>query len=145
MSDLLLPTLAMMGLTFAIGFFVAFVIKLIAAAADSLDFYSLHQKELLRLRHIKKIRQKVELLIRETPPEEDDFCNDKREDYSHGINREFESYRGYYHGVSPGASNTNILEYYYPQDTKMLYLQKQEEMFQNKNQKHSDKSAHKTR
>lgn len=56
MSDLLLPTLAMMGLTFVIGFFVAFVIKLIASAADSLDFYSLHQKELLRLRRIKKIR-----------------------------------------------------------------------------------------
>lgn len=40
MSDLFLPTLEMMGLTFAIGFFVAFIIKLIASAADSLDFYS---------------------------------------------------------------------------------------------------------
>ena len=29
MSDLFLPTLEMMGLTFAIGFFVAFIIKLI--------------------------------------------------------------------------------------------------------------------
>ena len=43
MSDLFLPTLEMMGLTFAIGFFVAFIIKLIASAADSLDFYSSHQ------------------------------------------------------------------------------------------------------
>lgn len=145
MSDLLLPTLAMMGLTFVIGFFVAFVIKLIASAADSLDFYSLHQKELLRLRHIRKIRQKVELLIREVPPAEDEFCDDKREDYSRGINREFEGYHGYYHGVSPGASNTNIIDYYYPQDTQMLYLQKKEEMLDNKNNKHSDKSAHKIR
>lgn len=56
MSDLFLPTLEMMGLTFAIGFFVAFIIKLIASAADSLDFYSSHQQELLRLRRIKKFR-----------------------------------------------------------------------------------------
>ena len=53
MSDLFLPTLEMMGLTFAIGFFVAFIIKLIASAADSLDFYSSHQQELLRLHRIK--------------------------------------------------------------------------------------------
>ena len=41
MIHLLLSTLAMMGLTFLIGFFVAAVIKLIAYAADSFDFYSL--------------------------------------------------------------------------------------------------------
>lgn len=63
MSDLFLPTLEMMGLTFAIGFFVAFIIKLIASAADSLDFYSSHQQELLRLRRIKKFRQKMELML----------------------------------------------------------------------------------
>lgn len=38
MIHLLLSTLAMMGLTFLIGFFVAAVIKLIAYAADSFDF-----------------------------------------------------------------------------------------------------------
>mgnify|MGYP007065615341 FL=1 len=42
MIHLLLSTLAMMGLTFLIGFFVAAVIKLIAYAADSFDFYSSH-------------------------------------------------------------------------------------------------------
>ena len=50
MIHLLLSTLAMMGLTFLIGFFVAAVIKLIAYAADSFDFYSSHRLELLRLR-----------------------------------------------------------------------------------------------
>ena len=39
MIDLLISTFAMMGLTFLIGFFVAAVIKLIAYAADSFDFY----------------------------------------------------------------------------------------------------------
>ena len=43
MIHLLLSTLAMMGLTFLIGFFVAAVIKLIAHAADSFDFYSSHR------------------------------------------------------------------------------------------------------
>ena len=57
MPGLLLSTLAMMGLTFVIGFFVAGVIKMIAVAADSLDFYSSHHEELLRLRRLKKLRQ----------------------------------------------------------------------------------------
>ena len=48
MIHLLLSTLAMMGLTFLIGFFVAAVIKLIAYAADSFDLsdrYRLKQKK----------------------------------------------------------------------------------------------------
>ena len=40
MLDLLIATLEMMGLTFVIGFFVAFIIKMIAVAANSFDFYS---------------------------------------------------------------------------------------------------------
>ena len=67
MLDLLITTLEMMGLTFVIGFFVAFIIKMIAVAADSFDFYSSHQKELLRLRRLRKLRQKVELMIRDIP------------------------------------------------------------------------------
>ena len=50
----------MMGLTFLIGFFVAAVIKLIAYAADSFDFYSSHRLELLRLHRWRQHRQKVE-------------------------------------------------------------------------------------
>ena len=49
MIDLLISTFAMMGLTFLIGFFVAAVIKLIAYAADSFDFYCAHGLDLLRL------------------------------------------------------------------------------------------------
>ena len=63
MLKLLLATFAMMGLTFVIGFFVAAVIKLIASAADSLDFYSSHQVELQRLRRLKKVRQNMERLL----------------------------------------------------------------------------------
>ena len=99
MSDLFLPTLEMMGLTFAIGFFVAFIIKLIASAADSLDFYSSHQQELLRLRRIKKFRQKMELMLHTPSMHGNIFGNDTREDYSRGVDRENEKPRGYYHGV----------------------------------------------
>ena len=76
MSDLFLPTLEMMGLTFAIGFFVAFIIKLIASAADSLDFYSSHQQELLRLRRIKKFRKKMELMLHTPSMHGNIFGND---------------------------------------------------------------------
>lgn len=49
MLHLFLSTLAMMGLTFLIGFFVAAIIKGIALAADSMDFYSSHLLELQNL------------------------------------------------------------------------------------------------
>lgn len=94
----------MMGLTFLIGFFVAAVIKLIAYAADSFDFYSSHRLELLRLHRWRQHRQKVERLVRQMPLEAEETLGDYREDFSRGINRNFSGYSGYYHGVSPGAS-----------------------------------------
>ena len=106
MLDLLIATLEMMGLTFVIGFFVAFIIKMIAFAADSFDFYSSHQKELLRLRRLRKLRQKVELMIRDIPMEDNGLLDDKREEFSRGVNRELTDYHGYYHGVSTGVSKT---------------------------------------
>ena len=123
MSDLFLPTLEMMGLTFAIGFFVAFIVKLIASAADSLDFYSSHQQELLRLRRIKKFRQKMELMLHTPSMHGNIFGNDTREDYSRGVDRENEKPRGYYHGVSHGVSKRNLVDYFYPEDTHMMYLE----------------------
>ena len=137
MLDLLIATLEMMGLTFVIGFFVAFIIKMIAFAADSFDFYSSHQKELLR--------QKVELMIRDIPMEDNGLLDDKREEFSRGVNRELTDYHGYYHGVSTGVSKTNLVDYYYPEDTHMMYLNQQEEMLYQKNKKHSGKSADKTK
>ena len=136
MLDLLIATLEMMGLTFVIGFFVAFIIKMIAFAADSFDFYSSHQKELLRLRRLRK---------RDIPMEDNGLLDDKREEFSRGVNRELTDYHGYYHGVSTGVSKTNLVDYYYPEDTHMMYLNQQEEMLYQKNKKHSGKSADKTK
>ena len=56
MSNLLLSTLAMMGMTFIIGFFVAGVIKIIANWADFLDFYQLHREELLNIKKVHKLQ-----------------------------------------------------------------------------------------
>ena len=67
----------MMGLTFLIGFFVAAVIKLIAYAADSFDFYSSHRLELLRLHRWRQHRQKVERLVRQITV--DDVMDEVRE------------------------------------------------------------------
>lgn len=132
MIHLLLSTLAMMGLTFLIGFFVAAVIKLIAYAADSFDFYSSHRLELLRLRRWRQHRQKVEKLVRQIPIADEDALGDFREDYSKGIDRNFTGYSGYYHGVSPGASENNLMNYYYSQDTREFFLREEEQAHVNK-------------
>lgn len=50
MFSLLLSTLAMMGLTFVIAFFVAGIIKIIANWADFLDFYHSHKEQILNLK-----------------------------------------------------------------------------------------------
>ena len=119
---------------------MAFIIKMIAFAADSFDFYSSHQKELLRLRRLRKLRQKVELMIRDIPMEDNGLLDDKREEFSRGVNRELTDYH-----VSTGVSKTNLVDYYYPEDTHMMYLNQQEEMLYQKNKKHSGKSADKTK
>lgn len=58
MSNLLLSTLAMMGMTFIIGFFVAAIIKIIANWADFLDFYHLHREELVSMRKKEHARHR---------------------------------------------------------------------------------------
>ena len=132
MIHLLLSTLAMMGLTFLIGFFVAAVIKLIAYAADSFDFYSSHKLELIRLHRWRQHRQKVEKLVRQIPFEAEEVLGDYREDFSRGINRNFTGYAGYYHGVSHGASDETLLDYYYPRDTREFFLREEEQAHVNK-------------
>lgn len=129
MLHLFLSTLAMMGLTFLIGFFVAAIIKGIALAADSMDFYSSHLLELQRLRKIKKARARFIQLVWNNSPEEMEALGDSRENWNRGMNSDLRGNQegGYYHGVSHGASQLNLIDYYYP-DTKMIYLKKREEM-----------------
>ena len=133
MMQLLVSTLIMMGLTFLIGFFVAAVIKLIAYAADSFDFYSSHKLELIRLYRWRRHRQRIERYIKDLPYDEEQGVEDTRGDYSRGINRDIPSYKqGYYHGVSHGAAQQNLMDYYYPTDTRDFYLHEEQRAHENK-------------
>lgn len=125
MMNLLLSTLGMMGLTFLIGFFVAAVIKIIALAADSLDFYSAHHVELARLRRWQRQRHKVELLVRQVSMDHN-TSDDAREDFSKGIDRLSYGYHGYNHGVSHGFLKRTIVDCFYPEDRRMIFLEEQE-------------------
>lgn len=132
MLSLLLTTLAMMGLTFLIGFFVAAIIKGIASTADSMDFYSTHQEELRRLRRIKKMRARFASLLNNRSKIDESELDDERENWKQGLNPDITTIRtGYYHGVSPGESKLDLIDYYYP-DTKMVYLKQQAEMLDKK-------------
>ena len=60
------------------------------------------------------------------PLPDEGTLGDYREDFSRGINRNVSSYSGYYHGVSPGASEENLMDYYYPRDTREFFLKEEE-------------------
>ena len=119
MIHLLLSTLEMVVLTFVIGFFVAGVIKFIAIWADSMDFYSSHQD----------VHQKVARLVEQEAMKNYKFYGDRRGEFSRGINEDPADVRkaGYYHGVSHGASKMDLLDYYYPEDTQLMYFKKHEQ------------------
>lgn len=110
MLSLLISTLEMMGVTFLIGFFVAAVIKGIAAWTDRLDS---HKPVLVEETQLSECNVKT-----------DEDPDDEREDFRNGINRDIVSddSREYYHGVSPGASNFSLLDYYYPDDRMHLHI-----------------------
>lgn len=55
MSNLLIATMGMMGVTFIIGFFVAAIIKMIANWADLFDFWRLHREEILNMKREHKV------------------------------------------------------------------------------------------
>ena len=78
------------------------------------------------------IGKKVERLVRQIPIADEDALGDFREDYSKGIDRNFTGYSGYYHGVSPGASENNLMNYYYSQDTREFFLREEEQAHVNK-------------
>lgn len=129
MLSLLLSTLEMMGLTFAIGFFVAGVIKIIAISADSMDYYHSHNEEMTQISKINKLRAKIGELLGFNDVEENISQEDEREEFRRGINTDMlkKKQGGYYHGVSHGSSRLNLMDYYYPRDTHMMYLHKKEQ------------------
>lgn len=135
MLSLFISTLEMMGLTFVIGFFVAGVIKGIAFWADSLEYHHSHAAELAQFNRINKVRAKISELLGLVPPEGMEQLNDEREDFAKGENPDLANRKpgGYYHGVSHGASQLDLIDYYYPRDTRFMYLKKKEQIMKKQN------------
>ena len=140
MLSLLFSTLEMMVLTFIIGFLVAGVIKLIAVWADSLEFH--HNEELLQFSKLNKLRARIgEILGLDLESvNEDEQVDDEREEFRQGVNSDLLHIKpsGYYHGVSRGASHLDLMDYYYPQDTRIMYLKKKEQMIRKNNTNKED-------
>jgi len=110
MFKLLLFTLQMMGLTFVIGFLVAAVIKLTASAADYFEFHNSHESELRRLKQLKRRRRKrIFDRLFDAQEMEIDIMEHHINGISHGADSPNEMD---FHGVSPGVSSFDLLDYY---------------------------------
>lgn len=130
MVSLLLSTLEMMALTFAIGFFVAGLIKIIAYSADSMTLYHSNNEELAQFGKLNKLRAKIGEILGLDVSKEEEPEDDEREEFRQGLNSDLLKIKptGYYHGVSHGVSHLGLMDYYYPSDTRIMYLKKQEQM-----------------
>lgn len=137
MLSLLLSTLEMMGLTFVIGFIVAGVIKGIAVWADSLDYHHSHAEELEQFGRMFKIRARIGQALGLIPsrPNRKVQLEDEREEFRKGENGDLENLNpaGYYHGVSHGSSQFDLMDYFYPRDTRLMFLKKQRQMMKKSN------------
>lgn len=142
MASLLLTTMAMMGLTFIIGFIVAGVIKIIAVWADSYECYSSRSEEIIRFKKLRKLRVKIAEKLGLVIPKGTESYEEDLENFYRGENEDLAGVKpnGYYHGVSHGVSEQDLMSYYYPKDTRMMFMfEKQEQIM--KKQKKSEKDS----
>lgn len=142
MTSLLLTTMAMMGLTFMIGFIVAGVIKIIAVWADSYECYGSRSEEIIRFKKLRKLRLKIAETLGLVTADSTEPYDEELENFYRGENEDLAKVKpkGYYHGVSHGVSDMDLMGYYYPKDTRMMFLfEKQEQMM--KKQKKSEKDS----
>lgn len=127
MLKLCLETLEMMGLTFVIGFLVAAVIKGIAIWADSLDYHHSRTDEMEHFTKLDLLWGKICEYFGLVIPEGVEKLDDERAQFADGVNKDkfYMKPPGYYHGVSHGASKLDLLNYYYPQDTRVVFMKKE--------------------
>lgn len=130
MGSLWLSTLAMMGLTFAIGFVVAGVIWLIAYWAGSFEFYSLHQDELKRLKRIRRFHRRSASGWGFFAPLRKDDVDYDLSSYYQGVDdkpwEDPEDADKFYHETSLGVSDLGLMDFYYPSDAKIAILEHQQ-------------------
>lgn len=106
-------------------------------------YYSSHQEELARLKRIRKLHQKVATLITESALSDEEYGSDGREDFSRGGTKHPGDNRGFYHGVSPGESERGLMDYFYPEDTRTMFLRKEEQMLQHDKKNNKTSSTNK--
>ena len=119
MLHILYVTIEMMALTFVIGFVVAAIIKSIAYATDSIEFYNVNKEEIDRLE-----RMRYKRLKRVKRTFEDENRSWVERDYGISRGRVVQELNDeILKGVSKGRPDFDINQYYYaafPGKTKRI-------------------------
>lgn len=147
MLDLLLSTLEMMAITFLIGFVVAAVIKSIAVCADSLELHHSSSTEMKAYGRFERLRMKIAEIMEVNVPlnRTEKLARNDREDYAKGINRDIdeaeEALEDATHGVSRGISKFNLMDFYYPRDTRLIFLKRKRAIMKQKSGQPDDEES----
>lgn len=147
MFSLLLSTFEMMAITFLIGFVVAAVIKFIAICADSLELHHSSSSEMKAYGRFERLRMKIAEIMEVNVPLDrtEKLVRDERQDYVKGINKDVdeadEAIEDAAHGVSRGISKFNLMDFYYPRDTRLIFLKRKRAMMKKKPGSPEDENA----
>lgn len=147
MFSLLLSTFEMMAITFLIGFVVAAVIKSIAICADSLELHHSSSSEMKAYGRFERLRMKIAEIMEVNVPLDrtEKLVRDERQDYVKGINKDVdeadEAIEDAAHGVSRGISKFNLMDFYYPRDTRLIFLKRKRAMMKKKPGSPEDENA----
>ena len=147
MFSLLLSTFEMMVLTFWIGWGVAAVIKSIAMCADSMELHHSSSAEMKAYGRFERLRMKIAEIMEVNVPLDrtEKLVRDERLDYVKGVNKDLdetdESIEDVTHGVSRGISKFNLMDFYYPRDTRLIFLKRKRAMMKKKPGSPEDEDA----
>lgn len=137
----------MMAITFLIGFVVAAVIKSIAICADSLELHHSSSSEMKAYGRFERLRMKIAEIMEVNVPLDrtEKLVRDERQDYVKGINKDVdeadEAIEDAAHGVSRGISKFNLMDFYYPRDTRLIFLKRKRAMMKKKPGSPEDENA----
>lgn len=137
MGTLLLYTLIIMGLTFAIGFVVAGVIWLISYWASSLEFYNTHKQELEQLRRMR-LRRKAQFVKGFNASPKFGDVDYELSSYYEGADITLADEQDldlFYHETSKGASDYGLMDFYYPSDEKIKIVRQADQNEHKKSKK----------
>ena len=137
----------MMAITFLIGFVVAGVIKSIAICADSMELHHSSSSEMKAYGRFERLRMKIAEIMEVNVPLDrtEKLVRDERQDYVKGINKDVdeadEAIEDATHGVSRGISKFNLMDFYYPRDTRLIFLKRKRAMMKKKPGSPEDENA----